>query len=192
MSTLAHLNELRTAVGKAPLKAWKESKAKLLEAIDKLTPRDSAGNIIAADANGVIASGAPRQIDISELTPESHPIAKANKDSWNAVIGKPKKSIEREAELAHLDVRERKLVKATKKEVRRQGEKQYVHAVEGDEVTLVQIAKELGINPRVARAKMRRVDLSKLPAGSVIGKHTYTVAGAAAVREALKTDFRKK
>lgn len=35
---LATLNALRTAAGKAPLKSWKESKAKLEAAIAALTP----------------------------------------------------------------------------------------------------------------------------------------------------------
>lgn len=130
--TLEYLNSLRVAVGKKPLKAWKESKAKLDEAVNKLLPRNSDGEVI---GEGVIASGAPKRV---------------------------KKSIDEEANTNPHDF---------------------------STVTLVAIAKELGINPRVARAKMRRVSV---PADFLAGKHTYHEQHKAWVVDALKRDFRKK
>jgi hypothetical protein len=48
MTTLTTLNTLRTAAGMKPLKAWKESKAKLVAAIEKLTPKTNGNEVTIA------------------------------------------------------------------------------------------------------------------------------------------------
>jgi hypothetical protein len=140
MSTLVYLNELRKHTGKAPLKAWKESKAKLAEAIAKLE-----ANISALEPDRIVAPG----------------------------IGSPDEVVT--------------VIKAKGTPIPKKPETPVVELVT---ITLVEIAKELSINPRVARAKMRRV--KSLPEGTVVGKHTYARTHKQHVIDALKHDFRKR
>lgn len=91
---LATLNTLRTAAGKAPLKSWKESNAKLEAAIAALTPA-------------------------AKLS-EPAPVAKAEA------------------------------------KVQKKAAASYAHA----DRPLQAICKELNLNPKVARAKLRKAGLS--------------------------------
>lgn len=58
-----------------------------------------------------------------------------------------------------------------------------------DTITLADIARELDINPKVARAKMRRVTV---PAGFEAERHTYYLERKQWVIDTLTTDMRKK
>lgn len=57
-------------------------------------------------------------------------------------------------------------------------------------VTLVEIAKELGISPKVARAKMRRVFRSS--GDTTFAEHTYPEVLKERIITILKRDLRKK
>jgi hypothetical protein len=56
-------------------------------------------------------------------------------------------------------------------------------------ISLADIARELGMDPKVARAKMRRVTL---PSDILTGKHTYKLTGKQKVVGILSADLRKK
>lgn len=119
-SMLTRLNELREANGLKPLKAWKESKQKLEDAIRKLS-----------DAT------IDEMIEEDKKVPCKAPSANPNPES----------------------------------------------------ITLAQIARELGINPKVARTKMRRVDV---PTDFLVAKHTYRMQYKAWVIDVLRSDLRKR
>ncbi len=170
---LAHLNKLRIANNEKPINVWKESTAKLDERIRKYEVHTSHGEdpVVAEIHRDMIEMNEPKEV-IGEL-----PALK------NAVKSKPTVIRAKGAFV-------KELRQATKQEV------ETLIAAEAERasstVTLVMIAKELNINPRVARAKMRRVDMAKLPADAVIAKHTYKAQYKDAIINALRTDFRKK
>jgi hypothetical protein len=56
-------------------------------------------------------------------------------------------------------------------------------------ITLADIARELQLNPKVLRAKMRRLTI---PPQYVVGKHTYYAAHKDAIIEIIKRDHRRK
>lgn len=124
MSTLTELNTLRVAKGMKPLKAWKESKAKLDAAITKLSGTD------AAPAKKTATTKAVKPAKAAKKTP-----------------------------------------------------------VEG--VSVSTIAAELGIDPKVARAKLRRAFGDADGTGSN-GRWVFTKAKIAEIKEILKGDARKK
>lgn len=111
--TLAYLNELRTMNNKQPLKAWKESKDKLANAIDK----EHAARIAAQ----------PENLKKEEAAAEASSAAKA------------------------------RTVKRLAKEV--------IERTTG--INVAAIAKELGINPKVARAKLRKAKIDRTDAAAV-------------------------
>lgn len=79
--------------------------------------------------------------------------------------------------------------KATKKAATKQATKAPAKASKPEgSITLADIARELGVSPKIARAKMRRVDASAYS----VGKHTYNVKDKQKVIDALQTDHRKK
>lgn len=126
---LAKLNSLRANANKPPLKAWKESRAKLEAAVAALTPAMPAEVITAAE----------------------EPAA-------NVAASVPKAS-------------------------------KAVRPGNAFTVTLANIARELNLQPKIARAKMRRI---RLPEGVEVSKHTYAVDHKQTVIDMLKKDFRRK
>lgn len=100
----ARLNKLRTDNGKAPLKDWKESNTKLLEAIRKEEADGIKGKSIKA-------------------------VADASKDETILDRAAGKKKLTKKAKPA---------------------------ANAGEYKSLAEICKALGINPKVARAKLRK------------------------------------
>ncbi len=106
MTTLADLNNLRVLNNKQPLKAWKESKAKLIAAYEK-------EYAISFHANQ------PEELRGDEL--KAH--KKAKKIIADDLL---KEEVARAAIIPH------------------------------NKVNVASIAKELGINPKVARAKLRK------------------------------------
>jgi len=126
--TLAYLNELRAMNGKAPLKAWKESKDKLAQAIDKEHETRVAKQTVTEQ---LLKEEVARAAQV--------PAKKVNK---------------------HGEVATPKAIKAVRV------------AADAAKVNVAAIAKELGINPKVARAKLRKANIDR--------------NDAAAIRKALK------
>lgn len=56
-------------------------------------------------------------------------------------------------------------------------------------ITLADIARELNLNPKIARAKMRRI---RVPEGAEVSKHTYNIDHKQTIIDMLKKDFRRK
>lgn len=127
MANLNELNALRTAAGMKPLKAWKESKAKLAEAITKLQSKTTVTQQLEATVRAIPTVN-QKTVKVREL---------------------------------------RKL--------------------EG--VSIIDIAKELKVDPKVARAKLRRrTDVPRLP-----GKAwTFDASQVKLIKEILRQDNRKK
>jgi hypothetical protein len=129
MTTLTELNALRTAAGMKPLKAWKESKAKLDAAVAKL--QETMPALTRA------------------MTTDAKPAGK------KVVVKKT----------------------AAKKAT-------------GEGVKVSTIAEELGIDPKVARAKLRRHFGDTPKSGG--GQWVFTKDKVAEIKAILKGDARKK
>ena len=56
-------------------------------------------------------------------------------------------------------------------------------------ITLADIARLLNLNPKIARAKMRRI---RVPEGAEVSKHTYAIDYKETIINLLKKDFRRK
>ncbi|MGE0366963.1 MAG: hypothetical protein AB7Q00_14645 [Phycisphaerales bacterium] len=165
--SLAILNDLRAQHGKPPLKAWKESKAKLTAAIDKLRGE------------------APFEVDIPDVNGEDHlpplPMADTRTLPPDVVAA---------ADAFAQDVVNKVPAKKAVKKLADAFKKRGKAAPAGsDTIPLVAIAAEMGLNPKVARAKMRRI---KLSAGVEVSKHVYHIGKKQQVIDALRKDHRKK
>lgn len=158
----ARLNTLRVANSLKPLKAWKESKAKLEAAIAKL----------AEEVEGIAELNDPVKAFIAKNGVTKCPPAKALLEAQ-----KHREAVDDAAE---------KLLKGEAPAPKRAAAVR-VH-VDGGSITLVQIASELRINPKIARAKMRRIDV---PAEYLIAKHVYKREHKQAIVDLLKSDLRK-
>jgi hypothetical protein len=173
----AELNYLRVAQGKRPLKAWKDSRAVLERALEMMrnadpaplgvtvepTPDDPVAEFIAK--NGVTKCPPPKAlVDEAKRRERVERIAA----KLNA------KNIDE-------SIREAKVTASTPKA------KATLASLEG--VTLVSIARELGINDKIARAKMRRVSV---PADFLVAKHTYHPQHKQWVIDVLRRDMRKE
>lgn len=141
MSTLIELNALRTAAGMKPLKAWKESKAKLDAAIAKLGAKPS--NVEVTKVPTGMTAAKKEKADAKASKPVKVPATKTTK----VKVVKDKKST-------------------------------------GEGLSISTIAEELDIDPKVARAKMRRAFGLKEE-----GKWPTSIAE---VKKVLQTDARKK
>lgn len=141
MTTLAHLNNLRTSANMKPLKAWKESKVKLLAAIAKLEK-------IAADDEG---PGVPSPTNKSA---DAMPV---KVKAANKPAGKHTEGL----------------------------------------ISVATIAKDLNMDPKVARAKLRRAfadaeGTGRAAAGSSDSRWMFTKDQAAKAKAILEGDKRKK
>jgi hypothetical protein len=170
MSTTAELlttfNEMRTAIGSKPLKAWKESRAKLEAAIaawpaSPVAAKDfelSEAELAAqADRAKVQAAKAPK---VEEEVPLPAPKLKFRKGTAK---GDGDKRVTKDVKF--LDGRE------TKK---------------GD-VWLTELCETYKLNPKVARAKMRRLysgDTKGLP--TLLGRWSWASTDTAAIVKLLK------
>jgi hypothetical protein len=146
MSTLIELNALRTAAKMKPLKAWKESKAKLVAAIAKLT------GIAPSAAKVVEVTKIPAGMTAKKVAAEA---AKAAKPAKTAKVAKEKTTTK--------------------------------PAAEGMSVST--LAEQLGIDPRVARSKLRRAFPDRDPGERWV---FTTEKQVAEIRTILVTDNRKK
>jgi hypothetical protein len=172
---LTQLNAFRVDLGKAPLKAWKESKEKLNaayvaaltehEAMVKAKTADPVADFIAE--NGVTQCPPPKALQ-DEAKRRERVEAIAEKRITPEALRAAKAKVERKP---------RTIVSPANGKI--------------DGVTLVQIARELGINDKIARAKMRRVSV---PADFLVDgqKHTYHPQHKQWVIDALKRDMRKE
>ena len=181
MSNLETLNTLRLAAGKKPLKAWKESKDKLLAAIAALMPApDNAAGVVKGFTRKVEWSEGEigvwsqsedgpiwEPIDRSTLTDEERERLGLNEDPT------PAPSTSTPAPKS----------KKAKDPVKK------VDIAQSDTVTLAEIAREIGMDPKNARAKFRRIDV---PADYMTATHTFHAARKQWVIDALQKDFRKK
>lgn len=164
-SMIERLNGLRTALGLKPLKGWKESKAKLEAAISK--------------AEGELKVDTAGKIDRAPL-----PV----KPPADAPVG-AKVEVLRTAAAKKDD----KAPKAEDKKARKAPAE--APAKDTKQVTLAEIAAELKIDDKVARAKMRRLRDSGstlLPARTSDSGWTFAAKDAAAVKALLQADNRGK
>jgi hypothetical protein len=178
-ATLIYLNALRDTAGMKPLKSWKESNAKLAAAITKLETQ--IGTHLPPVIDQHLDIKTPLQIAADE--PVTVEVAKSF--STDPVANKIPKKVVAAAEQFAADV----VAKVPAKKAVKKLEKALDKAK--DVITLVEIAKELEFNPKVARAKMRRVTV---PKGYTVdgAAHTFHAKHRQWVIDALQRDNRKK
>lgn len=159
---LNYLNALRTNADMKPLKAWKGSRAQLKEAIAKLEPPPAP----------VQTYGPLGDVDLSPTPADDVPVI-AEAEPFN---GTPIPTYEETMRATH----------------------EPDHSIElGDDeptattITLVEIARELGISPKVARAKIRRGG-SRCVGSTDEDNYVYPIADKQKVVNFLARDFRKK
>lgn len=176
MTDLSTLNTYRVLDGKSPLKSWKESKSKLndlvaayantygaLPAVTECAITDPVLNRIHAHAAHIDAITDHRLANPTSIiitpTPDDAPIAAPTSiPDVTPPRSSPAKQKARPA------------------------------AVSTTSIALADIARELNIDPKIARAKMRRVEV---PADYTIGKHVYKLEYKSWVVNVLTVDFRK-
>lgn len=138
--TLAILNELRIRNGKTELKSWKESKAKLAERIE------AEKEIAEAQAEDDRATARDEQAALDALNDKLGKIAdKARADAKR--VPNPKIGMK------HGEVATPKAIKAVR--------------VAANKINVAEIAKELGINAKVARAKLRKLNVNRADAAAI-------------------------
>lgn len=124
--TLADLNALRIDLGMSPLKSWKESKAKLSDQIEKLQARYDE-LMAAAPALKIVPT-----VDGGKAVVKNDRKATVKRLAAEAIAEKER--------LARLEA------SAKNKPLK----------IKSAKVNVASIAKELGLNPKVARAKVRK------------------------------------
>lgn len=129
---LRRLNSLRVDVGKSQLSSWKGSRASLLNAIDTVKAEAEA----ALEAKLAAAENGPSVL-------EGHPLHEELKDQ-------PKK---RRSKL--IAETQDKLAR-TNPEAKAKMQQRHGAKPEGDTFTLSEVAADLDIQPKIARAKARR------------------------------------
>lgn len=193
---LVRLNSLRADLGMAPLSSWKESRAKLEVALTKA--RDAAQ--VALDTKVADAEAAPvvEAAPLSEDHPgnlENHPVVQDMRANDAAKAPKvtvvppaaakgvkmPKQSKSKAhvspitTGLADTGEVDKKAAKADIKADAKRTKADQKKETNGDTVTLADIARDLDVNPKVARAKARRHS-SKLETMRVAGTDGWVFA----------------
>lgn len=163
---LNKLNVLRAANGKPQLKSWKESRAKLeqrLRLYEQNTPYPNG-------EPDIPPYKAPQPVDHTVIAslPLSH-----NPDAIEPVA------------VPLITADDMKRVS----ERRAKPVREIMSDIKAGTVTLADIARELRLNPKVLRAKMRRLSV---PQHYVIGKHTYKLEHKADIIDIIKRDHRRK
>lgn len=163
----------RVALGKAPLKSWKESQAKLEAAINAITWTDEHQATLSAEID------AQRKADEAVFEPEVKVMpTKAAKG-----VKAPKRNTRVKVQpitTGLADTGKKAKVKAAKKV---KASKARV-AAEGT-FTLSDLARELNVNPKIMRAKARR-HADDLKAHRTGDSWSFTTASKAAVTAILK------
>ena len=219
MTDLATLNRLRVNAGKPELKSWKASRAKLESAIQGLRDQGFLDTLPGANVDATPITDDPeiaKNLTPPEPKTEEAPKAKEpTKAKAGLARGLDTDGYAKHSRKAIQDIREkeRKVEKAARKEAKNntevedKAERQKKHieekrakrAAEGklkpekvkndNEITVVEIAAELGIDPRVARAKLRRHE-AKIEKLHTKGQDRWTFPKSAAptIRGILKGD----
>lgn len=164
-TALTELNALRVAVGKKPLAAWKESKAKLDAAIAALKETAPAAGPAAHKANAVDAKPTKDEFFDDLEAQRDVLVKKQNAKAKVDTKTKPAKTAK--------SAKEPKAVKKTP----------------GEGVSISTIAAELDIDPKVARAKLRRQDEVPCIEGS---QWLFNKSDIPAIKAILTGDARKK
>lgn len=141
--TLAILNELRIRNGKTELKSWKESKAKLAE-----------------------------RIEIEKAIAHSHHAAREQAElvktlvntKLNKIVDKTRADAKKVNSVEHGEVQARVVKEGKPQNVTEAGAKVLAKK---NKVNVATIAKELGINPKVARAKLRKLNVNRADAAAI-------------------------
>jgi len=219
MSDLATLNRLRVNANKPELKSWKASRAKLESAIQGFRDQGFLDTLPGANVDATPITDDPeiaKNLTPSEEPKAEAPKAKEpTKAKAGLARGLDTDGYAKHSRKAVQDIRERerKAEKAARKEAKKdteaeaKAERQKKHieekrakrAAEGklkpekvkndNEVTVVEIAAELGIDPRVARAKLRRHE-ARIENLHTKGQDRWTFPKSAAptIRGILKGD----
>lgn len=178
---LEKLNRLRVNAGKKPLKSWKASKDSLLDAIDALKKE---GFVDALPGANIEAEPVTTDPEVAEALAKPSPEVQHIKPGLGRGLGDEKYAVHSRKAVQDHRRDEKKANKAEKKELAK-GEvdakkepekaarqkkhiedKKAKRAAAGkaparkevgkDEITVAEIARELGIDPKIARAKLRR------------------------------------
>lgn len=168
MSTLEQLNNLRARNNQPPLKAWKESKAKLAEAVialsKKLSPPDTTG-YFSKDGKPVVVKQLPPSGELSMMAKRREQIERIAEKRMNGV---DTTSLPPPASVSQ-PMREKLQVLKEKST--------------GDHVTLADIARKINMDPKIARARMRR---ATVPNNIVVGKHKFVRSAEQAIIAILR------
>ena len=158
------LNALRSQLQMPPLKAWKESKAELQSTIDalqaKLAPKDTTQYFVNKDGEPVVPKVCPPSRELQAL--------ERRRKAINDVVEKRMNGVDVVAPPAPGSTA--KLGDAAK--VKRAP--QPVTESTGSTIKLSEICKEIGMDPKIARAKLRR---TMTPPNITVGKYVYRPEG---------------
>lgn len=167
---LRKLNALRIQAGKGPLKAWKESKAKLIAEIEKYQrTAQSAGQYLDKNGEPVPVTVCPPPAELAKEHKRSAEIDRVVQKRLNGV------------DVVKIDDSAVGQPMAEKLKAARTATKTRAKST-GDAMSLADIAREINIDPKIARAKMRRVNA---PAGSTVGKYLYKANFVDAIKAIL-------
>ena len=204
---LEKLNRLRVNAGKKPLKSWKASKDSLLDAIDELQKAGFVDALPGANLEAAPVTSDPEVAaalekpapEVQHIKPglgrglgdekyavhsrkavqdhrrdekKANRADKAEKNELAKGEVDPKKDPEKAA-------RQKKHIEEKKAKREASGKPTARKEVSKDETTVAEIARELGIDPKIARAKLRRHE-DKLTKLHTKGQDRWTFPKSAA------------
>lgn len=204
---LDKLNRLRVNAGKKPLKSWKASKDSLLDAIDVLVKEGHLDTLPGANVEAAPVTADPEvaaalEKPAPEVTKVKPGLGRGLGDEKYAVHSRKavqdhrrdeKKAAKADRaekkELAKGQVDPKKDPDKAKRQADKIAAKQAKRAASGaapkrkevgkDEITVADIAREIGIDPKIARAKLRRHE-DKLTKLHTKGQDRWTFPKSAA------------
>lgn len=168
--SLAELNELRVKNNLKPLKSWKSSKDALTQAIAKLTPIDqhpmfkdtvipkpeppAPKDVIRYPAK--LARGTETESHCRKAVADARRFKKRDRDA-EKLSTKPARVVDKHHNLQQRPKEKPKAAQPVKST--------------GDTFTLADLAREMGVDPKKARAKARRIpdEVEKLQKGQTTG-----------------------
>lgn len=206
-NNLDKLNRLRVNAGKKPLKSWKASKDSLLDAIDELKKAGFVDALPGANLEAAPVTADPEvAAALEKPAPEVQHIKpglgrglgdekyavhsrkavqdhrrdekKANKADKAEKKELAKGQVDPDKEPAKAK-RQQDKIKAKQKARKAAGKTPARKEVGKDETTVAEIARELGIDPKIARAKLRRHE-DKLTKLHTKGQDRWTFPKSAA------------
>lgn len=197
---LNKLNVLRAANGERELKSWKESRAKLEQRIrlyEQNTPYPDSEIVEVLNSDDFEPELPPYKQPQPIDDAHTEPLAVSNERAAEKTAALRSRSRDiaaaRNAELK-ANAAERAITADDMKRVSELRKKpatvrETMDAMKAGTVTLADIARELKLNPKVLRAKMRRLDV---PAEYIVAKHTYKLANKDAIIDIIRKDHRRK